>query len=230
MEHIGVLRQHRIGLRHPALRRCQLRRGLLALRTGLEQTRLVRVQGGGRGIIGRLLGIEILLGQELVLVQLLGAVEVQFGVLQIRLRMVDDGLLRAQAIVGCFQPGFGRIGIRLRRHHLRFLGSNLRLGLDILHPRHQLSLAHAVAFLHQNLGEQADGVGAYVDVILGLNLARGGYQASQVLAHHLSGLDGHHAALAEHRAGINANAQRKHNQDNNDGFPFGLHECGLLLC
>ena len=99
MQHVGVLRQHRFGLRHAALRGCQLRGLLLALRAGLRQAGLLLVQGSHRRIVGRLLGVEILLGQKLVFVQLLGAVVVQLGVVQIGLGMVDHGLLGAQVFV-----------------------------------------------------------------------------------------------------------------------------------
>ena len=67
MQHVGVLRQHGFRLGDAALRGRQLSCSLFAGRAGLRQTRLLLVQRGGRGIVGCLLGVEILLGQELAL-------------------------------------------------------------------------------------------------------------------------------------------------------------------
>ena len=206
MQHVRILGQHGLSLRYPPLRGRQLRRSLLTRRIGLRQAGLLFIQGRGCRVEGRFPRVEVLLGQKLGFKQLLGAIVVQLGMLQIGLGMVDQRLLRVQVFVGHFQAGFGRIGIRFSGTHLSCLRGDLRLRLDILDARDQLPSLYGLAFLYQNLGENTYGIGADVDVILRLNLARSGDQAGQILAHHLTGLDCHHAALTENRAGINADA------------------------
>ncbi len=107
-------------------------------------------------------------------------------------------------LVGGLQAGFGGGGIGFGGSQAGFLRIHVGLGLDILDPGQQLALADAVAFLDQEFGDIAHGVGADVDVILGLDFAGRGHQAGQILAHHRARLHGDHAALAVHRAGINA--------------------------
>ena len=63
-----------------------------------------------------------------------------------------------------------------------------------------------VAFLDQQFREIAHGVGADVDVVLGLDLARGGDEAGQILARDDCRLHRDHAALAIYGAGIDTRA------------------------
>ena len=84
------------------------------------------------------------------------------------------------------------------------LGLHIGCGLHVLDLGQQLALPDVVAFLHQNLGEIAHGVGADIDVVLRLDLARSGDDAGQILAHHAAGLHRDHAALAVNGARVDA--------------------------
>ena len=59
--------------------------------------------------------------------------------------------------------------------------------------RHRRGPAHPLAFLHIQLHNLAEGIGAHVHKCLGPDLARSGHLRRQILAHHPSALHHHHA-------------------------------------
>ena len=151
---------------------------------------------------------------------------------QVGLVLVDLGLHGPDILVGGLQAGLGGRGIGLGGVEGGVLGIDVGLGLDVLDAGQQLALADAVAFLDQNLRELALGVGADVDVILGLNLARGGHQAGQILAHDVAGLHRDDAPLAENGAGVNADREDQNHNDADENLPLALHDKNLpyLTC
>ena len=77
-----------------------------------------------------------------------------------------------------------------------FLGGDVGVGLGIFDPRHHLILLDAVPFLDVDFRQGAHGVSTQVDVILGLNLTRGGHHRIQILARHQAGLHRDQVPLA----------------------------------
>jgi hypothetical protein len=102
---------------------------------------------------------------------------------QIGLVFGSSALHGADVLVGGFDGGFGGAGIGLGGVEGGLLRRHVGFGLHVFDARQQLALADAVAFLDQEFGDLAHGIGADVDVILGLNLAGGGHDAGQILAH-----------------------------------------------
>ena len=121
----------------------------------------------GRGIERRLLGIVVGLGNQLVVVQRLVALIVELGALVLGLRLVQVG-------GGGVHRGLRRHGVGARGVQGRLHGGNVGRGLNVVQRGQHLALLHPVAFLHVQLGDLAQGVGADVDVHFGLDLARGG--------------------------------------------------------
>ena len=78
----------------------------------------------------------------------------------------------------------------------RALGIHFGFRLHRFHARQQLPLGYAIALFHQDFGELAHGVGANVDVLARLDLARRRHQADQILAHGSTGLDRNNTAFA----------------------------------
>src|SRR5450759_4725212 len=115
--------------------------------------------------MGELLQVEILLGQQMLLVQRLAAVVFGFGMLQVGLVFVERGLHGADVLVGGFDGGFGGAGIGFGGVEGGLLRVHVGFGLHVFDARQKLAFADPVAFLDQKLADLAHGIGADVDVI-----------------------------------------------------------------
>jgi len=174
---LGAVEQVLIGAQvgnlglHVAARGGCLRLGLVDASYGLGQ-------GGHIEVIGGLLGVEILLGQNAILVEGLGAVPVELllfevgpGVLHVGL----GGFFRGQ-IGGNVGFGGGDGGL---------LPGDIGFLLHVFDAGHDLALLDHVAFLDVQVGDAAHGRGAQVDIGLGLDFAGAADDRSQILARDL---------------------------------------------
>ncbi len=141
---------------------------LFALGAGLNQAHLALPHRGLLGLVGVTSQVEILFGQQVLVVQRLAAVEFGLGALQVGLVLIEHGLHGADVLVGGLEAGFAGAGIGFGGIQRRLLGVHVGFRLHVFNPRQQLALADPVAFLHQDFLDLALGVGADVDVILGL--------------------------------------------------------------
>ena len=98
----------------------------------------------------------------------------------------------------------------------RLLGVHAGRLLDVLRPHQQLALGDVVAFLHQDFGDLAHGIGVDVGLILlhGFDLTVGGNDLGQILPLDFAGLDRHHAPPAPH---YSPNSQADEGHDAHDG-------------
>jgi hypothetical protein len=88
----------------------------------------------------------------------------------------------------------------------------------------QRPLLDVVARPDQKFRDIAHGVRAYVDVILGLNLAGSGHEAGQVAAQYPARLHGDYAALAIDGAGPHPDDRNQYDRDGDGDLPFTLHD------
>src|SRR6185437_16611748 len=115
---------------------------------------------GGDGFgnfIGCFLGVKILLGDELVFVEVLSAIIVKLGAGQISGAALG---LRNRRIEG----GLGGNRVSLIAGQLRLHGVHVSSRLDIFELRQHLAFFYLVTFLHVEMGDAAHGIGANVDV------------------------------------------------------------------
>src|SRR5581483_11246157 len=194
--------------------------GGLLLRALLRDARLRLVHAGDGSLVGGLPGVVILLGDELLLEQALGTVEVESRALQVAPGAVEVGLRGAQRGVG---------GLRVGARHLQrgLVGRDVGGGLHVLQLRQQLAFLHVVAFLHIQLHDLAEGVGAEVDVGLGLDFARGGHHRVQVFHRDFAGLHGNNALLALLHGESDDHQQRQDNPADN-GYLLQLHDFSTM--
>ena len=169
------------------------------------------------------LAVEVLLGAQFLVEQLLGAVGVLLHALQVGLGFGDGALHGGDIVVGSLQAGLRGGGIGFGGSQVGLLRVDIGGGLGILDFGQQLALADAVAFLDQQFRDIAHGVGADVDVILGLNFARSGHLAGQILAHDSARLHGDYAAFAVYRAGVDAGAGHHEGHKSEDDLPLSFH-------
>ena len=178
----------------------------VGLRLGLGEGCDALVESGGGDIVGGFFGVEVLLGDELGVVEGLGAVEVEFFLLEVCLGLGDVGL---GGVLG------GDVGgdVGLGGGDGRLLGVDGGLRLDAFHACHDVALMDVVALLDIEVGDAAEGGGADVDVGLGLDLAGAADRGDEVLAHDLAGGDFDDAGLAvQDGAGDDA----RHSKDDDD--------------
>src|ERR1019366_7607272 len=159
------------GLSDALLGRRQLRHRLVAHGARLNQAHFALLHGGQLSLVGELLQIEILFRQEMLLVQRLAAVVVGLGMVQIGLVLFERGLHGADVLVGGFDGGFGGAGIGFGGVEGSLLRVHIGFGLHVFDARQKLAFADPVAFLDQKFADLAHGIGADVDVILGLDFA-----------------------------------------------------------
>ena len=157
--------------------------GLLPRGLRLRDLCLARVQGCHRSVVGGLARIVVLAGDELLFVELLGTLPVEFLLLEVGLAL---GLRGDRGVI-----------VGLSHFHARFCGlhiSRLRFDvgarLNIFKVEQDVSLVDAVAFFYGNVGDLADALAENVGVVLGSNLAGGGNDRGEALAYHGPGLDG----------------------------------------
>ena len=154
-------------------RRVGLRLGLVELRHGLSHRGHVDVVGG-------LLGVVVLLGQNAVLIESLGALPIQLLLLQIGLGVLHVGL------GGLFRGNIGS-NVGLGGGDGRFLAGDIGLLLHILDGGHRLALLHHVTLFHIEVGDAAHRGGADIHIGLRLDLAGAADHRGQILAHDLGG-------------------------------------------
>ncbi len=135
---------------------------------------------GHIGVIGGLLGVEVLLGHDAGLVEGLGALPVQALLLQIGLGVLDVGL------GGLFRGNIGG-DVGLGGGDGGLLAGDIGFLLHVLDGGDRLALLHHVALFHVEVGDAAHGGGAEVDVGLGLDLAGAADHRGQILPHDLGG-------------------------------------------
>src|ERR1035438_5385077 len=123
----------------------------------------------------------------MLVVQRLAAVVVGFGMIQIGLIFFEGGLHGADVLVGGFDGGFGGTGVGFARVEGSLLRVHVGFGLHVLDARQKLAFADPVAFLDQKLADLAHGIGADVDVILGLDFAGCRHDAGEILANDAAG-------------------------------------------
>ena len=99
--------------------------------------------------------VEILFGQQVLVVQRLAAVVFGLGALQIGLVLVDHGLHGADVLVGGFHAGFAGVGIGFGGVQSGLLRLHVGFRLHIFDACQQLALADAVAFLDQEFADLA---------------------------------------------------------------------------
>jgi hypothetical protein len=136
----------------------------VGLGEGLGECGLALVQGGAGHVVGGFFGVEVLLGDELVVVKGLGTVEVEFFLLEIGFTLGDvgfGGLFRGD-VAGNICAGGGDAGL---------LGGDGGLGLDALDRGQGGAGFDVVALLDIEVGDTPEGGGADVDVGLGFDLA-----------------------------------------------------------
>jgi hypothetical protein len=139
-------------------------------------------EGCGGDVVGGFLGVEVLLGDELVFVEFLGAVVVELLLFEVGLGLVDVGL----------GGGFGGdVGgdVGARGGDGCLLGVDGGLGLDGFDAGEDVALADVVALLDVEVGDAAEGGCADVDVGLGLDLAGAADDRDEVLTDDLAGGD-----------------------------------------
>ena len=96
----------------------------------------------------------------------------------------------------------------------RVVGGNVGRGLNVVQQGQHLALLHPIAFLHVEMGDLGERVGADVDVDLGLDLARRGNDGGQIFADNLAGLNGNDAFVAL-LDGESDNGQQNHDDNSN---------------
>ena len=202
---------------------------LFALCAGLGDAGFRLLDGGELGLEGELLQLIVLLGAKPFLIKGFRAVQVGLHARQVGLVVFHAGLHGAHVLVGGFQFGFGGAGIGLGGSDGRFLDPHIRLGLNVFDLGQQLALADVVALFHQQLRDVAHGVGADIDVVLGLYFTRGGDYAGEILACDAAGLHRDHAALAIHGAGIDPRGGHQDRRQSDDNLPLRLHDKNLPL-
>ena len=147
----------------------------MGLGLGLCERGVALLERGDGDIVGCLLGVEVLLGDELVVVKGLGAVEVELLLLKVGFGLVDVGL---GSILG------GDVGgdVGLRGGDGGLLGVDGSLGLDALHAGEDVAFLNVVPLLDVEVSDAAEGGGADVDVGLGLDLAGAADGGDEILA------------------------------------------------
>ncbi len=176
------------------------------------------------GFVGEFLELEILAREQFFVEQLLGAIVIGLHAIQVGFVVLQPGLHGADVFVGHFEAGFRSRRVGLRRADVGLLGRHVGRGLGVFHARQQLALADVVAFLDQDFRDVAHRVGADIDVVLGLDLARGSDDRRQVATRHLSGLHRHYAALAIHRARVNSDDGHQQGRQCDDYLPLSFHD------
>src|ERR1019366_1588902 len=169
----------------------------------LNQAHFTLPHGGLLVLVGELLEVEILFGQQVLVEQRLAAVEVGLGMVQVGLVLIERGLHGADVLIGGLDGGFGGAGVGFGGVDGGLLGVHIGFGLHVFDARQKLAFADAVAFLDEEFADLAHGIGADVDIILGLDFAGRCHDAGQILAHDAAGLHRNQTFLAINRAGIN---------------------------
>ena len=158
------------------------------------------------------LGVEVLLGDQLSVIEGLGAAEVELLLLEVGFGLVDVGLsgILGGDVGGDVGPGGGDGGL---------LGVDGSLGLDALHAGDDVAFLNVVPLFDIEVGDATEGGGADVDVGLRLDLPGAADGGDEILAHHLAGGDLDDAGLAiEDGAGGNA-CEGEDNDDEDDDVP-----------
>jgi hypothetical protein len=115
--------------------------------------------------------IEVLPGDKTLLEKLLTSFEIGIIPVKVCFRMVHGGLQSVDIIVTRGIPGFAGSGISLGGVEGRNLRRDIGRRLGLVDSGEELAFRHMVAFLHQDVRQLTGELGAYVDVIAGLDLA-----------------------------------------------------------
>ena len=147
-----------------------------------------RRSGRDRAVVSSFVCVEVLLGYELIFVEFLGALPIEFGLFQVRLAL---GERRHRGIV-----------IRCGHAHARFggadaglLGLNVRARLDVFQVQQNVALLDVVAFFHHDFRDLPDALTQDVGVILWAGLRRRRSRRGQVLPDDLAALHRHNALV-----------------------------------
>ncbi len=129
-----------------------------------------------------------------------------------------------QIVIRGFDPSFGGGRLRLDGANRRFLRGHIRLRLNRFQLGEHLSLADAIALLHQDLGNASNGVGPDVDVVARLDFSGRGNDGNNVLPHHAAGLHRHNPALTVTEASEDAYTDEYSQDEPENNLPFEFQE------
>ena len=168
----------------------------------LRQLRLRHLEGGDAGVI---VGFR----DELLVVQRLSAV-----IVELLLFVVGFGAIKVEN--GGVQRRIGRCAVVARGGELGAHGGEVRGGLDVLKTGEELARLHVVTLFDVEVGDLAHGVGADVDVSLGLDLAGRRDNRSEVFLFDFAVLDSSETAVLMQGEIDDAAADNEHGQNDED--------------
>ena len=176
--------------------------------------------------------LEILFGDQALLEQFLSTLVILVVAFEIRLRVFQRCLQRADVVVSRLVAGLAGGCIRFGGTQGCLLGLDIGLGLRLVDAGHQLTFLDDVAFLDQDVRQLARELGAQVDVITRLDLTRRCDHSGQVFAHHFAGLHGDNAAAVVRDARHHAGGDQKQDKDTDQNLPLGLQglQCSDVKC
>src|SRR5579859_7361313 len=154
--------------------------GGLGLSAGLHHGGVRLVESGDGQVVGSFLGVEVLLGNELLLVEALAASPVQLLLFEISLGVFDVGF--GGSLGGDER---GNIGLGGGNHGL--LRGHVSGRLHVLDAGQNLTFLNVIAFLHIEMDNAAKGGCTHVDVGLRLDLPGAADHGGEVLPDHFAG-------------------------------------------
>ena len=191
----------------------------VGLGAGLGESGLTLGEGRGGHIVGGFFRVEVLLGDQLFVVEGLGAGEVELLLLEIGLRLSDVGL-------GGFFRGEKAGDVGVGGGDAGFLGRDGGLGLDVFNRGEGGAGFDVVALFDVEVGDAPEGGGADVDVGHWLDLAGAVDDGDQVLTDGLAGGDLGDAGLSVKDAGDDDSCQDQDDGDDHNNL-FSAHCCFL---
>ena len=191
----------------------------VGLGAGLGERGLTLGEGGDGHVVGGFFGVEVLLGDQLFVVERLGAGVVELLLLEIGLGLSDVGL-------GGFFGGEEAGDIGLGGGDAGLLGCDGGLGLDAFDGGEGGAGFDVVALFDVEVGDATEGGGADVDVGLGLDLASAVDDGDQILTDGFAGGDLGDVGLAVKNAGDDDACQDQDDRDDDDDL-FSAHCCFL---
>ncbi len=191
----------------------------VGLGAGLGEGGLTLGEGRGGHVEGGFFRVEVLLGDQLFVVEGLGAGVVELLLLEIGLCLKDVGLggLFCGEEAGDVGVGGGDAG---------FLGRDGGLGLDALDRGEGCAGFDVIALFDVEVGDAAEGGGADVDVGHRLDLAGAVDDGDQVLTDGLAGGDLGDVGLSVENAGDDNACEDEDDRDDDNNL-FSAHCCFL---